>query len=153
MNKSFTTWIVHKCLLSDMDAQWLKCNMPLGFEYGYSTAELDTLVVWEAPEGDKTSKAQVIIDHFIAGGFVKYNYHSNIVLLLPHYLKCWSFPSIPDIWDTLVQQETGYGFLSNNYNFKEILSVKKNNFKLHHAPRRFYIKKNPFVTCGDPFNW
>ncbi|XP_014292531.1 2-oxoglutarate dehydrogenase, mitochondrial isoform X2 [Halyomorpha halys] len=58
------------------------------FEYGYSCATLRTLVVWEAPEGDKTSKAQVVIDHYLAGGYLKYNYHSNIVFLIPHYHRC-----------------------------------------------------------------
>jgi 2-oxoglutarate dehydrogenase E1 component len=56
----------------------------LGFEYGYSTAAEDTLVMWEAQYGDFVNVAQPIIDQFISADRAKWGQDSSIVLLLPH---------------------------------------------------------------------
>jgi 2-oxoglutarate dehydrogenase E1 component len=56
----------------------------LGFEYGYSTASEDTLVLWEAQYGDFVNVAQPIIDQFIAADRAKWGQDSSVVLLLPH---------------------------------------------------------------------
>jgi len=56
----------------------------LGFEFGYSTADPLSLVLWEAQFGDFANAGQVIIDNFIAASEDKWNLPSNIAMLLPH---------------------------------------------------------------------
>jgi 2-oxoglutarate dehydrogenase E1 component len=56
----------------------------IGFEYGFSVAAPDELVLWEAQYGDFANVAQPMVDQFISAGRAKWKQESGLVMLLPH---------------------------------------------------------------------
>jgi 2-oxoglutarate dehydrogenase E1 component len=69
-------FVVNDTLLSEVGV--------LGFEYGYSTTDPDSLVIWEAQFGDFANGAQVLFDQFIASGFAKWARLCGLTVFLPH---------------------------------------------------------------------
>ncbi|QWC84773.1 multifunctional oxoglutarate decarboxylase/oxoglutarate dehydrogenase thiamine pyrophosphate-binding subunit/dihydrolipoyllysine-residue succinyltransferase subunit [Nocardioidaceae bacterium] len=76
LSEDQASFYVYDSLLSEYAA--------LGFEYGYSVARPDALVLWEAQFGDFVNGAQTVIDEFITAGETKWGQQSGVVMLLPH---------------------------------------------------------------------
>jgi 2-oxoglutarate dehydrogenase E1 component len=76
--------------LEDQTASFEIYNSPLseyaclGFEYGYSVAAPEAIVLWEAQFGDFVNGAQIVIDQFIVAGLAKWRETTRLTLLLPH---------------------------------------------------------------------
>ncbi|MGD9795572.1 MAG: multifunctional oxoglutarate decarboxylase/oxoglutarate dehydrogenase thiamine pyrophosphate-binding subunit/dihydrolipoyllysine-residue succinyltransferase subunit, partial [Acidimicrobiia bacterium] len=75
-NNSKSQFWVYDSLLSEYGA--------MGFEYGYSVADKEALVLWEAQFGDFVNGAQIIIDQYLVAAEDKWGQTSGLVLLLPH---------------------------------------------------------------------
>ena len=76
--------------ISDSAASFVVHNSPLtetailGYEFGYSLEDKNTLTIWEAQYGDFANMAQVMFDNFISAARAKWGLKSGLVMLLPH---------------------------------------------------------------------
>ena len=76
LSEDQATFYPYNSLLSEFAA--------VGFEFGYSAAKLDALVIWEAQFGDFVNGAQVIIDQYISACEAKWGQKTSLVMTLPH---------------------------------------------------------------------
>jgi 2-oxoglutarate dehydrogenase E1 component len=76
LGRGHASFRIYDSLLSEYAA--------LGFDYGYSVAHPDALVLWEAQFGDFVNGGQIIIDQFIVAAEDKWGQQSGLVMLLPH---------------------------------------------------------------------
>lgn len=76
MGRERARFTVNDTLLSEVGV--------LGFEYGYSTTDPETLVIWEAQFGDFANGAQVLFDQFISSGQAKWGRLCGLTMFLPH---------------------------------------------------------------------
>jgi 2-oxoglutarate dehydrogenase E1 component len=82
-------WAPLAHLGSDQGKFWIYDSLlseyaAVGFEYGYSVANKDALVCWEAQFGDFVNGASTIVDQFLVAAEDKWDQTSGLVMLLPH---------------------------------------------------------------------
>ena len=82
-------WTPLRSLISDANQFFVVDSLlseyaAMGFEYGYSVARAEALVLWEGQFGDFANGAQTIIDEFVSSALQKWGERSSVVLLLPH---------------------------------------------------------------------
>jgi len=88
-NETEADWAPLAHLDADQAKFWIYDSLlseyaAMGFEYGYSVANPQALVIWEAQFGDFVNGAQIIVDQYLVAAEDKWNQHSGLVLLLPH---------------------------------------------------------------------
>ncbi len=61
----------------------------MAFDFGYTVADSNSLVLWEGSFGDFVNGAQILIDQFLVASEAKWNRHQGLLCCCPMVMREW----------------------------------------------------------------